>query len=99
MLVVFRLVLCAASLALVVAVAPPAQAQGKWHNGPPIPEGANEVIGAQVGELLLVYGGQDPQSRAQGLFFRFDPAKNEWARLPSNAVPVHHAAAVGIGRR
>jgi N-acetylneuraminic acid mutarotase len=100
MLDIFRCVgLCAASLAFAIAASPCAHAQGKWHNGPPIPEGANEVIGAQVGGLMLVYGGQDPQSRAQGLFFKFDPATNQWAKLPSNPVPVHHGAAAAIDRK
>ncbi len=76
--------------------ASPAHAQGKWHPGAPIPEGANEVIGAQVGGQLYVYGGQDPQSKPQGLFFRYDPAKNEWSRLSGNPVPVHHGAAAAV---
>jgi N-acetylneuraminic acid mutarotase len=100
MLDVFRrLVLCAGSLALVMVVSPAAHAQGKWHAGAPIPEGANEVIGAPVGDLLLVYGGQNAQNKPQGLFFSFDPAKNEWAKLPSNPVPVHHGAAASIGHK
>jgi N-acetylneuraminic acid mutarotase len=77
----------------------PAQAQGKWRAGAPIPEGANEVIGAAVEGQILVYGGQDPQSKPQGIFYRYDPAKNEWSKLPSNPVPVHHGAAASMGRK
>src|ERR1700730_14257189 len=90
---------CAATIAVIAAGTLNARAQGKWRAGPPIPEGANEVIGAQVAGFLLVYGGQDPQSKPQGLFFKFDPTKNEWSKLPSNPVPVHHGAAVGIGHK
>jgi hypothetical protein len=93
------IVSCLAGIAVIAAGTLGAQAQGKWRTGPPVPEGANEVIGAQVAGLLLVYGGQDPQCKAQGLFFKFDPAKNEWSKLPSNPVPVHHGAAVGIDHK
>jgi hypothetical protein len=33
-------------------------AEPRWSQGRPIPQGANEVIGARVGDALLVYGGQ-----------------------------------------
>jgi N-acetylneuraminic acid mutarotase len=82
-----------------LGIAPAAKAQGKWHSGPPIPQGANEVIGAAIEGQVFVYGGQDPQNKAQGLFFKFDPAKNEWSALPSNPVPVHHGASVAIGHK
>ena len=34
-----------------------------------------------------------------GIFWKFDPAKNEWSKLPSNPVPVHHGASASIGRK
>jgi len=85
--------------AIVFGSAGGAHAQGKWRSGPPIPQGANEVIGAAIDGQMLVYGGQDPQSKAQGIFFKFDPAKNDWSTLPSNPVPVHHGASVAIGHK
>jgi N-acetylneuraminic acid mutarotase len=76
-----------------------AHAQGKWRVGEPIPQGANEVIGAVVGNQMLVYGGQDAVSKPMGIFYAYDPAKNGWTQLPSNPLPVHHAAAATIGRK
>ena len=76
-----------------------ALAQGAWKQGTPIPQGANEVIGAKVGTNLLVYGGQDPANKAMGIFWKFDPATSQWAPLPSNPVPVHHGAAASIGNK
>ena len=70
-----------------------ALAQGAWKAGPPIPQGANEVIGASLGGKLYVYGGQDPANKPMGIFWKFDPATNQWTQLPSNPVPVHHGAA------
>jgi N-acetylneuraminic acid mutarotase len=76
-----------------------ALAQGSWKPGAPIPQGANEVIGANVGGYVLVYGGQDPANKPMGLFWKFDPAANQWTQLPSNPVPVHHGAAAAIGHK
>src|SRR6516165_10211858 len=83
---------------IVLAMPAAAQAQGKWRTGPPIPQGANEVIGAAIDGQVLVYGGQDPGNNAMGIFWKFDPAKNEWSKLPSNPVPVHHGSSASIGR-
>jgi N-acetylneuraminic acid mutarotase len=90
-----------AGIALVVGIASAtaAQAQGKWRSGAPIPQGANEVIGAAVGGQIYVYGGQDATMTPQGLFFKYDPAKDQWTKLASNPVAVHHSSAVGIGRK
>jgi N-acetylneuraminic acid mutarotase len=88
-----------ALIAVVLGLSTGAEAQGKWRSGSPIPQGANEVIGAAVGDQVFVYGGQDPQSRAQGIFFKYNPGKDEWAPLQSNPIPVHHGASVAIGHR
>jgi N-acetylneuraminic acid mutarotase len=76
-----------------------ASAQGAWKQGPPIPQGANEVIGAAVNGKMLVYGGQDGSGKPMGIFWMFDPATNQWTQLPSNPVPVHHGAAAAIGNK
>ena len=76
-----------------------ALAQGSWKQAPPIPQGANEVIGANVGGSVLVYGGQDPSGKSMGIFWKFDPAANQWTQLPSNPVPVHHGAAAAVGNK
>ncbi len=68
-----------------------------WHAAQPIP---NEVIGAALDDAVSVYGGQiDGTSVPQGLFFMFRPSTGTWTRLPSNPVPVHHAALVAVGQR
>src|SRR5215471_18801468 len=85
--------------ALVFGFATAAHAQGKWRAGAPIPQGANEVIGAEIDGQVLVYGGQDPGNNAMGIFWKFDPTKNEWSKLPSNPVPVHHGASASIGHK
>src|SRR5215470_7574674 len=82
-----------------LALAPTAHAQGKWRTGTPIPQGANEVIGAEIDGQVFVYGGQDPGNNAMGIFWKFDPTKDEWSKLPSNAVPVHHGASASIGHK
>jgi N-acetylneuraminic acid mutarotase len=66
---------------------------------PPIPQGANEVIGGAIDGQMFVYGGAGPANKPMGIFYRYDPAKNEWASLPSNPVPVHHGAAATIGHK
>jgi N-acetylneuraminic acid mutarotase len=87
-----------------------ASAQGSWTTLKPIPQGANEVTGAGVDGLLYVYGGERMQTqhvyggvnlRTQplGMFWVYDPKADTWSRLKSNPVPVHHAAAVGIGKK
>jgi N-acetylneuraminic acid mutarotase len=76
-----------------------AAAEDSWRQGPPIPEGANEVIGAAVAGQVLVYGGQDATSKPMGIFWKFDPGSGQWSKLPSNPMPVHHGAAVGVGRK
>ncbi len=85
--------------AIFFGVATVAQAQGKWRLGAPIPQGANEVIGAPIDGQVFVYGGQDPLNKPQGIFYKYDPGKNDWTQLPANPVPVHHGAAVSIGHK
>ena len=60
-----------ALVALALAMAPAAHAQGKWRTGTPIPQGANEVIGAEIDGQVLVYGGQNPGNNAMGIFWKF----------------------------
>jgi N-acetylneuraminic acid mutarotase len=86
-------------IALTLAFATAAQAQGKWRQGAPVPQGANEVIGAAVDGQFLVYGGQDAGNKPMGIFYAYEPAKNAWTQLPSNPIPVHHGAAATIGRK
>ena len=73
-------------------------AGGQWRRVRDIPQGANEVIGAAVDGKFLVYGGLS-DFVALGLFFMYDPTKDEWTSLPKPPVPVHHGAAVGVGSK
>ena len=87
-----------------------ASAQGSWTQMQPLPQGANEVVGAAADGLLYVYGGERMHTqhihggvylRAQplGMFWSYDPKTNSWTRLQPNPVPVHHGAAAAIGRK
>jgi len=78
---------------------PVALAQGSWKPGAPIPQGANEVIGANVGGLRARVRRPGSGEQADGLFWKFDPAANQWTQLPSNPVPVHHGAAAATGHK
>ena len=80
-----------------------AQADGKWRSDVPIPQGATEVIGAEVAGKLLVYGGQDPASKPQDLLFAYDPRSRTWSTLRSRAArmiaPRHgFATAAEVGK-
>jgi N-acetylneuraminic acid mutarotase len=88
------------AVALAMAVmAGQAWAQGAWKQGKPIPEGANEVIGAAAGGKLYVYGGQDPTNSPMGLLWAYDPRDDAWTKLQSNPVPVHHGALAAVGNK
>lgn len=94
-----RFMAAAVAAAFMTLVTADVRAADAWRAGPPIPEGANEVIGATVGDKLLVYGGQDGTGKPMGIFYQFDPKTEQWAKLPSNPVPVHHGAAASVGRK
>lgn len=86
------------------------RAQGSWRQMRPIPQGANEVIGAAVDGLLYVYGGErmqtqhvyggvHPRTQPLGMFWAYDPKTDAWTRLKPNPLPVHHGAAAAIGTK
>jgi len=81
------------------AAAGAASAQGAWRQGPPIPQGANEVVGANVNGSLLVYGGQGTRNEPLGILWKFDPVAGQWTQLKGNPVPVHHATVAAVGSR
>jgi len=87
-----------------------ASAQDSWAQMKPIPQGANEVVGAAVDGLLYVYGGErmytqhvyggmNLRTQPLGIFWAYDPKTNSWTQLKPNLVPVHHGAAAAIGRK
>jgi N-acetylneuraminic acid mutarotase len=88
------------AMALVAALASgEAAAQGAWKQAKPIPEGANEVIGAAIDGKVYVYGGQNPTSDAMGILWAYDPKEDAWTKLKGNPVPVHHGAAAALGSK
>ena len=92
-------VLCAGAAALALGGRFGLAAEpGPWRQVKPIPQVANEVVGAAVNGQFLVYGGLS-DFVAQGYFFMYDPLTDQWTSLPKPPEPVHHAAAVGIGSR
>ena len=91
--------LAGVAMVLLLILCAMAAAEPRWSQGQPIPQGANEVIGARVGDALLVYGGQSQGGEPMGIFWMYEPSGDKWTQLPSNPVPVHHATAVGIGNK
>ena len=62
-----------ALFALTLGMTPAAHAQGKWRTGTPIPQGANEVIGAEIDGQVLVYGGQRSWKQCYGHLLEIRP--------------------------
>lgn len=83
---------------LLTLAARPALA-GKWVDGPPVPQGGNEVVGAATDRYMVLYGGLPDRVNPAGWFEKFDPTTQRWTTLPTNPVPVHHAAATAIGHK
>src|SRR4029078_13170516 len=79
-----------ALFALTLGMTPAAHAQGKWRTGTPIPQGANEVIGAEIDGQVLVYGGQDPGNKSMGIFLSMTVKILEtmlWASFGNSTLP------------
>jgi N-acetylneuraminic acid mutarotase len=76
----------------------PAPVAGQWSTVKPIPEGGNEVVGANVNGRFVTYGGLS-DFNALGQFYSYDPKADTWVKLPAHPLPIHHTAAVGIGNR
>src|ERR1700757_3048369 len=100
----------AAAVIATALLAGEASAQGSWTQMKPIPQGANEVIGAAVDGLLYVYGGErmhtqhiygavNQRTQPLGMFWAYNPKTDSWTRLKPNPVPVHHGAAAAIGKK
>src|SRR5258708_38867534 len=50
---------------------PFAHAQGKWREGAPIPQGADDENSAEIDRQVLVYGGQDRGKNAIGIYCKY----------------------------
>jgi len=102
--------LSTAAVIVMALLAGAAQGQGSWTQMKPLPQGANELVGAVVAGRLYVYGGErmkaqyalrvvNPPTQPLGMFWAYDPKTDSWTRLPSNPIPVHHAAAAAVGQK
>src|SRR5260370_40460950 len=85
-----RATFAVALAAFALAAAPAAHAQGKWRAGTPIPQGANEVIGAEIDGQGLVYGGPDPRNHATCVLRKPRPPATGAAERPTTPVAAPH---------
>jgi len=87
-----------AVLALVLAPFALAAAAA-WEERAAMPLPRTEVAAATVGSEIVVLGGFTIDRGASTRVDAYSPARNSWRRLPDLPVGVHHAMAVGAGRR
>src|SRR5262245_32426453 len=82
-----------------VVLAGPALAQGRWTSLTPIPQGEEEVYGTTAGGKLCVLGGLGifPGWQPKQMLWSFDPATNEWTRLPNIPEGIHHPGFAAVG--
>src|SRR5437867_279204 len=87
------------ALLFALLVAEPALAQGRWSQMKPIPQGEEEVVGVAVEGRMYGLGGLGafPGWEPKQIFFRYDPAANDWSRLPSLPEGVHHPGVAAVG--
>jgi hypothetical protein len=80
------------ALLAALLVSGPALAQGRWSAMKPIPQGEEEVVGVAVEGRMYVLGGLGafPGWEPKQIFFRYDPAANDWSRLPPRSTSRSH---------
>src|SRR5215472_8449398 len=85
----------AAAVIAMALLAAEARGQGSWTQMKPLPQGANEVVGAVVDGLLYVYGGERERTQhviggmnlitqPLGMFWAYNPKTDSWTRLKPN---------------
>ena len=67
-------------------------AQGRWIKLAPLPEPAEEVLGAAAGGKLYVFAGIAPGWKSKALVYEYDPATDKWTKKKSMALASHHIA-------
>lgn len=71
---------------------------GAWESLPPLPQASGALAAAAVGgELLAIGGGDDAEGWVTGATWAFDPARDEWRRLPNLIHPRHGHGAAALG--
>jgi non-specific serine/threonine protein kinase len=81
-----------ASSLLVLACAAPAHAAA-WIDKAPLPEARAEVVSTVVNGKILVIGGVRGDGSASRRVDAYDPAGDDWSRLPNLPIALHHPAA------
>lgn len=88
------------------AQAPPPIVSGGWRQAAPAPTARTEVSAAVVDGRIYLIGGFAPLRFGNLLRLSvsdtvevYDPGRDLWRRSVSLPVPLHHAAAVSMGRR
>jgi N-acetylneuraminic acid mutarotase len=74
----------------------------RWRRLRRMPIGVNHAVAVAYRGRLYVHGGYRARralSSASARLYRYDPARNRWARLPSSPTPRAAEAAAVIGRR
>ena len=67
-------------------------AQGRWVKLAPLPEPAEEVLGAAAGGKLYVFAGIAPGWKSKAMVYEYDPATDKWTKKKSMALASHHIA-------
>src|SRR6266853_2025404 len=74
------------------AMTPAAHAQAKWVRLAPLPEPAEEILGAAAGGKMYVFAGLAPVWKPMGMVYEYDPASNQWTKKKPMALASHHVA-------
>src|SRR5690349_3148047 len=84
---------------VVLTAATSAFAQGRWSSLKPIPQGEEEVYGTAADGKLYVLGGLGifPGWEPKQMLWSFDPATNDWTRLPNIPEGIHHPGFAAAG--
>ncbi|HEX8854569.1 MAG TPA: hypothetical protein VF752_03140 [Thermoleophilaceae bacterium] len=73
----------------------PPPAPGSWTTGPETPEPGAELVGASVGGLAYLVGGQDAIGKSIATVRTFDPATGRYAQVPDMPFRTDHVIAKG----
>src|SRR5882762_7386531 len=68
------------------------RAQGKWEKLAPLPEPAEEILGAAAGGKMYVFAGLAPVWKPMGLVYEYDASTDHWTKKKPMAIPSHHVA-------
>ena len=81
-----------AAVAILLAAALAAQAQGHWTKAAAFPEPMEETHAVAANGKLYVMGGFVPPGIAPGIVYEYDPASDHWTKKKQMPLPAHHMA-------